>query len=289
MALPLLVMIVWRSGTQGSGTGYWFDLQAKVAWIETALRDRWRWLDLASVLAVALVLFVALRSPRLSFARQLAWPGLVLVAVFLLLPSLIFESAYADMRLVPYIFAIFLIAVGVEANAPRRYTARLAFLAFAFVAVRLIANTMSFAIAADDQRAKSAAMASIPEGARVATFLQLPCGGPWELQRNSHLGSLVIIRRQGFSNDQWLTQALNVMDVRYRRPGYYAADPSQFVLPNGCNDGLHRTVDQTLLVFPRSDFDYVWLIDPPAHDPRLLAGLEPVWQGAGTTLFRIRH
>jgi hypothetical protein len=99
----------------------------------------------------------------------------------------------------------------------------------------------------------------------------------------------VIIRKQGFSNDQWLTKALNVMDIRYRAPGYYAADPSQFVLPNGCNDGLHRTVDQTLAAFPRHDFDYVWLIDPPPYDPRLTAGLQPVWRGAGTLFYRIPH
>jgi hypothetical protein len=219
----------------------------------------------------------------------LAFPGLVLLAVFFLLPSLIFESAYADMRLAPYIFAIFLIAVRIEPHAPAGYATKIAMLAIAFMAVRLAANTVSFAMTAEDQQAKSAAVSHVPEGARVATFLQLPCGGPWALQRNSHLGSLVIIRRQGFSNDQWLTQALNVMDIRYRDPGYYAADPSQFVLPNGCNDGLHRTIDRTLAAFPRRDFDYVWLIDPPAFDPRLTAGLEPVWLGAGSTLYRIPH
>jgi hypothetical protein len=288
MALPLIVMLAWRSGTQGGGTGYWFDFQAKLVWIETALRDRWRWLDVVSVFAAILVLAQALRSPRLTLSRELAYPGLVLLGIFFLLPDLIFESAYADMRLVPYIFAIFLIAVRVEPGAPRSYATTLAVLAAAFVAVRLTANTISFAVAADDQQAKSAAVAHIPEGARVATFLRLPCGGPWELQRNSHLGSLAIIRRQGFSNDQWLTKALNIMDIKYRNPGYYAADPSQFVLPNGCSDGLHRTIDVTLASFPRSDFDYVWLVDAPAFDPRLVKGLDPIWQGAGTVLYRIR-
>lgn len=289
MALPLVIMLVWRSGTQGSGAAGWFDLEAKFAWIQTALRDRWRWLDVTSVLAAVLVLAQALRSPRHSFSIELGYPALVLLIVFFLLPSLIFESAYADMRLVPYIFAILLIAVRTEPGAPAAYAAKIAVLAIAFVTARLVANTISFVMAAEDQRAKSVAVSHVPEGARVATFVQLPCGGAWALQRNSHLGALVIIRRQGFSNDQWLTQALNVMDIRYRDPGYYAADPSQFVLPNGCNDGLHRTIDQTLASFPRRDFDYVWLIDPPAFDPRLIAGLDPVWAGPRTTLYRIRH
>ena len=46
-------------------------------------------------------------------------------------------------------------------------------------------------------------------------------------------------------------------------------------------------IDQALASFPRRDFDYVWLVDPPAFDPRLLAGLEPVWARAGTTLYRM--
>jgi hypothetical protein len=289
MALPLFIMLAWRSGTHTGGTARWFDLQAKLAWIQTALRDRWRWLDVASVFAAALVLIEAVRSRWLSFARELAFPGLVLLAIFFLLPGLIFESAYADMRLVPYIFITLLIAVRLKPEVPRSYTTGMAVLATAFIAARLTANTVSLAIAGDDQQAKSAAVSHVPEGARVAAFVQLRCGGPWALPRNSHIGSLVIVRRQGFSNDQWPTEALNVMAIKYRAPGDFSGDATQMVLPDGCHDGVHRTIDQALASFPRADFDYVWLVDPPAFDPRLLTGLEPVWVGAGTTLYHIRR
>jgi hypothetical protein len=79
------------------------------------------------------------------------------------------------------------------------------------------------------------------------------------------------------------------MEIRKREAGYFAADPSQLVLPDGCNDGAHRTIDEALSSFPRKAFDYVWLIDAPAYDRRLAVGLEPVWQGTGTVLYRIRR
>ena len=49
--------------------------------------------------------------------------------------------------------------------------------------------------------------------------------------RNSHLGAMVIVRREGFSNDQWLLEGVNLLDLKYRAAGYYAADPSQLVRP----------------------------------------------------------
>ena len=43
-------------------------------------------------------------------------------------------------------------------------------------------------------------------GARVATLVGRACGDGWPLPRNSHLGAMVIVRRHGFSNDQWMIE-----------------------------------------------------------------------------------
>ena len=56
------------------------------------------------------VIIVALRSPALTFSRNLAVSALVLLGVYVLLPRIIFGSAYADMRLTPYLFAVAIIA-----------------------------------------------------------------------------------------------------------------------------------------------------------------------------------
>jgi hypothetical protein len=98
---------------------------------------------------------------------------------------------------------------------------------------------------------------------------------------------MVIVRRNGFSNDQWLLEGVNLLDLKYRAAGYFAADPSQLVRPNGCNDGLHRTIGESLRALPRTDFDFLWLIDVPPYDPADVAGLQPVWRGPGSILYRL--
>jgi hypothetical protein len=114
----------------------------------------------------------------------------------------------------------------------------------------------------------------------------MPCREYWPLLRNSHLGAMVIVRRQGFSNDQWLLEGVNLLDLKYRSAGYFAADPSQLVRPVGCRDWLHRTIDQSLASLPRDDFDYVWLIDVPPYDPKTTAGMRVVWRGPGSILYQ---
>src|SRR5205085_501431 len=287
MALPILVMVIWRSETHGGTTGDWFNWQAKLIWLKAALRDRWQNYDVLSVVAVGLVLVEALRNPRLTFSRNLAFSGLVLTAAFILLPRIIFGSAYADMRLVPYAIAVLLLAIRFRWETVRRFAHALAVLAVIFVAVRLGSNTISLARAANDQNAKLEALNHVPMGARVASFVGLPCGTSWALARNSHLGAMVIVRRQGFSNDQWLMEGLNLLDLKYTAPGYFAADPSNIVRPAGCPDRLHRTIDGSLATMPRDAFDYVWLIDIAPRNANLTEGMQPVWRGPSSILYRL--
>jgi len=137
MALPILVMVIWRSETHGGSTGDWFNWKAKMIWLKAALRDRWQNYDVLSVIAMGLVLVEALRNPRLTFSRNLAFSGLVLIAAYILLPRIIFGSAYADMRLVPYAIAVLLIAIRFRGATSPRLAQALAALALIFVVVRL--------------------------------------------------------------------------------------------------------------------------------------------------------
>ena len=49
MALPLVIMVAWRSETHGGATADWFNWQTKWRWVEMALRDRWKTWDEASL------------------------------------------------------------------------------------------------------------------------------------------------------------------------------------------------------------------------------------------------
>jgi hypothetical protein len=287
MALPILVMLIWRSETHGGQTIDWFDWKVKWRWIYAALRDRWKMFDIGSLIAAALVFLYVLVSRKLTLSRNLAFSAIVLAVSFVIIPRIVFGSAYADMRLVPYLMAVAFLAIRFR-GAPDRATAQvLAVLGLLFFATRTTANTISLGMAGMDQRAKLHAIDMMPEGARVITLTGMPCTEYWPMLRNSHLGAMVIVRRDGFSNDQWLLEGVNLLDLKYRAAGYFAADPSQLVRPNRCIDYLHRTIDQSLAALPRNDFDYVWLIDVPPYDPTLVAGLQPVWRGPGSILYRL--
>ena len=122
----------------------------------------------------------------------------------------------------------------------------LAVIGLLFFATRTVANTVSLKMAADDQSAKLQAIDLMPRGARVISLVGMTCQEYWPLLRNGHLGAMVIVRREGFSNDQWLLEGVNLLDLKYRAAGYFAADPSQLVRPNRCVDPLHRTIDNSL-------------------------------------------
>ena len=286
MALPLLVMLIWRGEAHGGQTVDWFNWKVKWRWIYSALRDRWKWFDIASLVVPAAAFLYALFSRKLELSRNLAFSAIVLAVSFAILPRIIFGSAYADMRLVPYLMAVGLLAIRFR-GPPARTTAQvLAIIGLAFFATRTIANTVSLARAADDQSAKMKAIDLMPQGARVISLVGMTCQEYWPLLRNGHLGAMVIVRRDGFSNDQWLLEGVNLLDLKYRAAGYYAADPSQLVRPNRCRDPLHRMIDDSLTRLPRSDFDYVWLIDAPDYDPQTVADMQPVWRGPGSILYK---
>jgi len=286
MALPLLVMLIWRGEAHGGQTVDWFNWKVKWRWIYSALRDRWKWFDIASLIVPAVAFLYALFSRKLELSRNLAFSAIVLAVSFAILPRIIFGSAYADMRLVPYLMAVGLLAIRFRGPPARTMAQVLAVIGLLFFATRTVANTISLARAGDDQSAKLNAIDLMPEGARVISLVGMTCQEYWPLLRNGHLGAMVIVRRDGFSNDQWLLEGVNLLDLKYRAAGYYAADPSQLVRPNRCRDPLHRMVDDSLTKLPRNDFDYVWLIDAPDYDPQTVADMQPVWRGPGSILYK---
>ena len=286
MALPILIMLIWRSETHGGQTVDWFDWKMKWRWIYSALRDTWKWFDIGSLIVAALVFLYALVSRKLSLSLNLAFSAIVLAAAFAIIPRIVFGSAYADMRLAPYVIAVGLLAIRFRGEPDRKTAQVLAVLGLLFFATRTIATTLSLGLAGADQTAKLQAIDVIPRGARVITLTGMPCTEYWPVLRNSHLGAMVIVRREGFSNDQWLLEGVNLLDLKYRSAGYFAADPSQLVRPNRCRDPLHRTIDESLSALPRNDFDYVWLVDAPPYDPSIVEGLKPVWRGPGTILYQ---
>ena len=283
---PVGLMLVWRSGSQGT-TGDWFNWDLKLQWITMVLRDRWRLFDLAALgIAFGLLAWTCV-ARRLTFSRNLAASALFLVVVFVLLPRIVFGSAYADMRLAPYIFMIALIAIRIPEAAGQRFSQALAVAAFAFVLIRTAGTTASMFLYDRSYDRELAALDHVPRGARLVSFVGRPCIEQWAMSRRLHLPALAIARRYAFSNDQWTMAGAQLLQVHYRAGWPYIRDPSEVVTAHRCRGEYWRTLDTSLATFPRDAFDYVWIIDPPDFDAALTAGLIEVWRDGRSVLYRV--
>ena len=127
-------------------THRWFD-GTKWQYLLRMFRDRWETFDIVSAGIVLAVPLFALIHPRLTLSRNLAFSGLVLAACYVLMPRIVFGSAYADMRLVPFAAAIFILAVRFKNETRFPLATWLALAAVGFMLVRTAGTTASMAIA----------------------------------------------------------------------------------------------------------------------------------------------
>lgn len=288
LALPMLFMVAWRSGDHVSGkTADWFNWRLKWEWVTMILRDRWMWFDLGSLALIGLLLVGAIRHPHLTYSRNLTMSALFLALVYLLLPRIVFGSAYADMRLAPFVLAVAVIALRARPGLTRRNATLIAVTALAFTGVRIGAATASYLSYDRDYDRELAALERLPEGSRLVTFVGARCIWPWAMTRLEHIPGMATVRRGAFTNDQWSMAGAQLLTVRYTDGGFYSHDPSQLVTPLKCRREFWRPVNRALAEFPRDAYDYLWLVRPPRYDRRLEAGLEPIWRSGTSTLFRV--
>jgi hypothetical protein len=288
LALPMAMMVFWRSGDHVTGqTADWFNWRAKFNWIAMVLRDRWMAWDMASATILFLILFKGVRDRRIEYSRQLGLSALFLLAVFILLPRIVFGSAYADMRLAPFMLAIAVIALRPRHGLSFRGAATFAALGLAFFGARLAGTTISYWLYDQRYDRALAALDHVPQGARVVSFVGRRCQDDWTYSRLEHLPALLLARKLAYANDQWSMAGGQLLTVRYAAAGGFAHDPSEIVTDVRCRGEWWRPVAWALVAFPRDAFDYVWMLNPPPHDPALTRGLTPIWRDGGDVLYRV--
>jgi hypothetical protein len=287
LILPLFLMVAWRSGQVGGRTIDWFNWDFKFRWFYMMLRDRWEVFDIACVALLSAVILFAASHRRIGFSRMLAVFAIFLGLVFLFLPRIVFGSAYADMRLIPYAFAMALLAIRFKPSFRTRTLQWIALASLAFFLVRIGATTIGFRLYDKVYDQELAALDHVPRGARLVSFTGITCRQPWAMSRLEHLPAMAIVRRDAFSNDQWTMVGAQLLTVRYPEGGRFVRDPSQMVTERQCRGEYWLSLDNSLKRLPRDGFDYIWLIRPPRHDPNLLEGLEPVWRTGSSVLYRI--
>ena len=293
LAPPMLLMLLWRSGNVAGATTDWFNWIAKYVYLISSLRNHWMEFDIGLVSGlILLVLFgmtsIGWRQYGFRMRRTLGVALLVLIIAYILMPRIAIGSAYADMRLAPYV-----IAIGVIGVVPR-FTNRIALSTVAALAViifagRIYQSTERFAAFAKWHEAQLEALNHIKPQSRVFALVELPCLSRWESPRLEHLGAMAIVRREAFVNGQWTMPGAQLLSIRYAAAKGYSEDPTQVMRPKRCRARNARTIESSVTLFPRHAFDYLWLINAsqdhwPGNDP----SLEMVWNGGERgALYRI--
>jgi hypothetical protein len=287
LAPPILLMLAWRSGDVSGATADWFNWSAKRAWFIMTFRDRWQAFDLAALIVVAWVVFASILVRSLELSRNLAASAVFLLLVYILLPRIVFGSAYADMRLAPYMIAVAVLAVRPKPGAEFRAGRMIAVAGLAFVLARTGGTTASVWMYDRAYQRELAAIPHIPHGARLLSLVGRPCVEDWAMSRLLHLPALAIVRRHAFSNDQWTMDGAQLLDVHFPEAAGFTGDPTQIVVPARCPHEVWRSIEDALRHFPRNAFDHVWLINPPPYDPALEEGLRPIWRDGRSALFEV--
>jgi hypothetical protein len=288
LALPIVLMIFWRSGDHVAGkTQDWFNWRQKFNYLAMVLRDRWMAWDMASATVLFLVLFKGVRDDAIEYSRQLGLSALFLLAVFVLLPRIVFGSAYADMRLAPFMLAIAMIALRPRRGLSFRGAATFAAIGLAFYGARIAVTTWSFWLYDREYDRVLTAVDHLPRGARVVSFVGRRCQDDWAYSRLEHVPALLLERKLAYTNDQWSMAGGQLMTVRYRAAAGFAHDPSEIITDRRCAREWWRPVSWALAAFPRDAFDYVWMLNPPPHDPALTGGLTPIWRSGRDVLYRV--
>jgi hypothetical protein len=290
LALPAVLMVIWRGGEHVSGQTFdWFNWRAKTLWVTQVFRDRWQLFDLASVGVIFLLMLKAVRDPNLQYSRNLGLSAALLLVVYLFLPRVVFGSAYADMRMVPFLIAIAILAIRPKPGLSMRGATLVAMLGLAFFLARIGATTASFYLYDKAYDRELKALDHVPVGARLVSFVGETCYNEWAMTRLQHVPGLALERRLAYTNDQWSMAGGQLMTVRYRAAKRFAHDPSELVTNVQCPREWWRPIARSLALFPRDAFDYVWLIRPPAYDKRYEQGLIPVWRDGPSVLYRVDH
>ncbi len=268
LLLPVVPMVIWRAESSGAAISGW-AWQFKFNWAISPLRTYWRDFDIGALVVLALLLVWALFSRTVRYDRRIGLAAVLCLLCFLALPFRVFGSAFADMRLAPYVLALALVAIG-PARAQLRVRSRVLLaasaLALAFFGVRMVTTGMAYM--AQDRHVQAAlpALEKMPEGARVAFFSVKPCRTRWALAPLDHLGGAAMARRNAFANDQWQQPGVNPMRVRYPAAEPFVRDPSHLVQRDDCKGATRPKLSVALAKLPTAAFTHIWIVGELPED-----------------------
>jgi hypothetical protein len=286
MAWPVAIMVSGAGDHLAGDTGDWFHWSAKAQWAVSLLRERWKAYDIVCVIAIACLLWAAIRSKRFGFVGVLGIPALLSLIAFIALPRLFQGGADVDMRILPYAAALGILAIRVEPGH-QAFERRLALLAGAFCAIRMTTTTIAFVLFSQGQQTALRAIDALPPGSAVLVMVDEPSLKSWYNPRLSHVAGIAIARRRVFTNEQWALAGQQLIRPLHPRAVPFDADPSQIVHPPGSSNDQSVDFDKAIAAFDRCTFQRVWTIGFPAGRAHA-ADLSLIWSDGRSAVYAVK-
>jgi hypothetical protein len=288
-AVPLLLMLIWRSASVTSGT-VWEEqaVSFKLRGIITVLRDHNMALDVGTVIVLVFALFWMLREKYATAAASLMWPAIGLGLTYIFMPAVVMTSAFADKRIAHVFFIVLLLSIRWE----KKNTNHALFLASFFLllfCLRMGITTFAWHEADRQTDRNLAALNKVPSGSPILVYMYNFCGGrTWDINYEyNHLTDMAVVRRNSFVNSQWAVPGAQLLRIKYNQDNRYHSDPSQYVSSRECPETFLPQLADELKRFPRDRFDYVWITNTNNRKPDLPPDLEILQQDENAMLLRI--
>lgn len=286
-APPVLLTLVWRSGSEGVlfayGTAVW---KRKIMnWI-VVLRGEAKPIDIATPLLVVLAVAATLWRRAQAIDTRLVAGGALLALATLVIPMTLMGSWGADERLVPAAAIALLLALRWTGAA--RGAARMILFGLALFGVRTALIARDWHTADAKYQATLGALDRVPRGARIHALAFASCRPPWRSSAWFHLPSLAITRRDALVNSQWYLPGAAMLRVKNAGDIAWGYDPSQQVRVTDCDGRVSLApLHARLARLDRSRWDYVWVLNTGgARD--LWPGHAPVFATPDSALFETR-
>ncbi len=282
LLLPLVFILLWRAASAGTADLFSYDWRLKMVWPFVVLKAENKVFDIACVGVLAGITAWLLVSRRTAKDVRLLAMAAGLAGAYLAMPTMLFNSFFADERLLPVLAIVLVLSV---APLDRRQGMIVALVGLALFGVRLAAISVGWHQRAIAAQQDLRALDQVPQGSRIAALAVTTYCGSWQMRGFEHLASLAIIRRDAFTNTQWDTPGAQLMHPAYNK-GRPFNELSSVTLGGGRAQCAGPSVVQSLAALPRDRFDYVWIFDQPEQR---LPWLRQVFHGPDGRLYAIRR
>jgi hypothetical protein len=289
--LPFILILYWRTENSGETFTYREDfLSEKFYGLVHFLRSYNFILDIGYMFLVFAILYFIFRNKKSLFNASLLLAGLSLFFIYIIMPTAIFGSFYADVRLVHVFILLLIVAIKIPINNNINIKIIASAMIILFTITRMTYISLAWYQDTKIVQKNLAALKYIKNGSRVLVFAIQDCKEKWKIDYSyNHLDSLLVIHKNAFTNGHWKVLGAQPSLPIYNQDTRFGADPSQYVWPETCSLTSAATLKKALQSFPHDRFDYTWILKNNLRDTPIPSNLKLLYKDEQTSLYSIRN